>query len=187
MFSGSILACTLVNPERVVRKDGSRVISMKHPTWKSEFIGLYGVLKSDAYIIALFPMFWASNWFYTYQINDLNFGHFNIRTRSLNGLLYWVAQMFGALVFGYSLDYAGFKRSFKAKVVLVVLFALTMAVWGGGYAFQKPFTRESQMKIYLETGGLGFRDWTDKGYVGSIFLYIFYGFFDASWQTTVYW
>jgi len=30
-------------------------------------------------------------------------------------------------------------------------------------------------------------DFTDRGYVGPMFLYMFYGFFDAAWQTSVYW
>jgi hypothetical protein len=31
------------------------------------------------------------------------------------------------------------------------------------------------------------RDWTKPGYVGPMFLYLFYGFYDAAWQTCVYW
>ena len=30
-------------------------------------------------------------------------------------------------------------------------------------------------------------DWSTRGYVGPMFLYIFYGFYDAAWQTCVYW
>ncbi|TLD05657.1 hypothetical protein E2P81_ATG10664, partial [Venturia nashicola] len=30
-------------------------------------------------------------------------------------------------------------------------------------------------------------DWTDSGYIGPMFLYIFYGFYDAAWQCSVYW
>ncbi|MBE7181749.1 MAG: hypothetical protein INR71_11190, partial [Terriglobus roseus] len=31
-------------------------------------------------------------------------------------------------------------------------------------------------------------DWTDGGrYIGPMFLYMFYGFYDAAWQTTAYW
>ena len=32
-------------------------------------------------------------------------------------------------------------------------------------------------------------DWTDGGrrYIGPMFLYFFYGFYDAVWQTCIYW
>jgi hypothetical protein len=40
---------------------------MKNPTWKTEFIGLYETLKNSWWIIFLFPAFFSSNIFYTYQ------------------------------------------------------------------------------------------------------------------------
>ena len=57
-----------------------------------------------------------------------------------------------------------------------------MAIWGGGYAFQKTYTRES-----VKADPSLIIDFKDSGYVGKMFLYIFYGFYDAAWQTTVYW
>jgi hypothetical protein len=56
---------------------------------RSEFKGLFETLKTDYYIVLLFPLFWASNWFYTYEFNDMNAYYFNIRTRALNNLFYW--------------------------------------------------------------------------------------------------
>ena len=157
---------------------------MKHPTWRTEIVGLWETLRSDAYIILLFPMFFASNWFYTYQFQDVNLVRFTTRTRALNSTLYWLAQMFGALIFGLGLDYSGIRRTTRAKIAWVVMFALTFAVWGGGYVFQRNYTRgdiKSDLDNHLQS------DWTSKGYVGSMFLYIFYGFYDAAWQTCVYW
>jgi hypothetical protein len=65
MFCGAVLALFLVDSKNVIRDDGSKVIVMKHPTWTTEFIGLWEVLRDDTYIIALFPMFFVSNWFYS--------------------------------------------------------------------------------------------------------------------------
>ncbi|KAI9786118.1 MAG: hypothetical protein M1839_007528 [Geoglossum umbratile] len=182
MFLGAVLALFLVDSKNVIRHDGSKVIVMKHPTWTTEIRGLYEVLCNDTYIIALFPMFFVSNWFYSYQFNDVNLARFNIRTRALNNVLYWLSQILGAWVFGYALDLKIMSRSSRAKVVMVVLFAITMGIWGGGYAFQKPYTRASvHPDSYVKL------DWTSKGYGGPLVLYMLYGFFDAAWQTTVYW
>lgn len=156
---------------------------MKNPTWKSELLGLWETLFTDPYIICLFPMFFASNWFYTYQFTDVNAAEFNLRTRALNNTLYWTAQIAGASVFGFALDFPKLRRTTRAHVAWVVLLVLTFAIWGGGYAFQTGYTRaedenlEDSQKI----------DWTTSGYVGPMFLYIFYGFYDAAWQTCVYW
>lgn len=175
---GAALSWTLVDAKHVVRRDGTKIILMKHPTWKTEILGLWETLRDDSYIIFLFPMFFASNWFYTYQFNAVNGPNFNVRTRALNNILYWLAQMFGALVFGFALDFPNIRRTIRAKAAWVAMFALTFAVWGGGYVFQRGFTREVSGPVY---------DWTDKGYIGPMFLYLFYGFYDAAWQTCVYW
>ncbi|KAK5170754.1 hypothetical protein LTR04_004078 [Oleoguttula sp. CCFEE 6159] len=188
---GAALALALVDARSVMRKDGSRVILMKTPTWKTEIVGLWQTFFTDPYILCLFPMFFASNWFYTYQFNDVNLAQFNTRTRALNNTLYWFSQIVGAFVFGYALDIKSVRRSMRAKIAWVTLFLITMAVWGGGYAFQKRYTREQvhagdatpkdTSDDYVKM------DWTTSGYVGPMFLFMFYGFYDAAWQTCVYW
>ncbi|KAF1932031.1 uncharacterized protein M421DRAFT_416762 [Didymella exigua CBS 183.55] len=179
-FLGACLSWTLTDAKHVVRRDGSKIILMKHPTWQSEILGLWKTLRSDPYIILLFPMFFASNWFYTYQFNDVNLPRFNIRTRALNSTLYWLAQIFGAAVFGFALDSPNIRRTTRAKIAWLVMFILTFGVWGGGYVFQRKYTRDERTRLDLY-------DWTSQGYVGPMFLYIAYGFYDAAWQTCVYW
>lgn len=183
MFFGAILALTLCNAGDVVRKDGSRVILMKNPTWQSELLGLYETLKFEPFVILLFPMFFSSNWFYTYQFNSVNGAYFNTRTKSLNSLLYWLSQIIAAGIWGYCLDIERVRRTVRAKIALGVLFVLTFAIWGGGWAFQKGYTRAS----VSADSGFQPMDWSDSGYVGPMFLYMFYGFYDAAWQATVYW
>ena len=151
---------------------------MKQPTWKTEILGLWETLRNDPYVILLFPMFFASNWFYTYQFNDVNLARFTVRTRALNSTLYWLAQMFGAYIFGCALDFTSIKRTTRAKAAWFVMFVLTFAIWGGGYVFQQKYTRDDAAPTY---------DWRTNGYSGPMFLYIFYGFYDAAWQTCVYW
>lgn len=187
MLAGAVLALGLCNADKIRRVDGSKVILMKNPSWKTEFIGLFETITSSPWVILLFPMFFASNAFYTYQLNDFNGAHFNTRTRSLNNLLYWSSQIFGAIIFGYGLDYSGARRSVRAKVSFVALFAVTFAIWGGGYAWQrKQVTRDI---VEDENSGYKRVDWTDGGelYIGPMFLFIFYGFFDAAFQTCIYW
>jgi hypothetical protein len=179
---GACLAGTLVNAKDVVRADGTKVIVMKNPTWQTELYGLYKVFRTDPYIMFLFPMFFASNFFYAYHFNAVNGAYFSPRTKALNGTLYWTMQIIGACVFGYALDHEGIRRSLRARIAWVVLLALTMGIWGGGYVFQKGYTRESSSpKSFHRT------DWSDPGYIGPMFLYMSYGFYDAAFQTCVYW
>ena len=129
MFIGAVLATLLTNAGNIVRPDGSRVIIMKNPSWSSELKGLFVTLKTDWYIVLLFPMFFASNFFYTYQFQDVNLAKFTVRTRSLNSVLYWASQMFGALIFGTALDVKAVSRGTRAKAGLASLFVLTMGMY----------------------------------------------------------
>ena len=126
MFLGACLATLLTNADNIVRKDGSKIILMKHPSWTSELKALFATLRTDWYIVLLFPMFFASNFFYTYQFQDVNLARFTVRTRSLNSTLYWMSQMFGAAIFGWALDVKFATRPTRAKASLAALFVLTM-------------------------------------------------------------
>ena len=53
----------MADPKKMIRTDGTRVAFSRHPSWKSEIVGLWVALRTDPYILLLFPMFLASNWF----------------------------------------------------------------------------------------------------------------------------
>jgi MFS family permease len=137
---------------------------------------------TDWRVLCMLPLFFSANVFYSYQQNVVNGMTFNIRTRSLNGALYWIAQMLGGLIMGLILDMPGFNRPMRARIGWGFLFVTGMAIWGGGYAFQ----RWSDRRI-----AAGFKqdiDYTQGSLsVGPIFLYIFYGAYDAFWQSFCYW
>ncbi len=69
---GALTALSVSNAHHIIRKDGSKPIIETGLTWKFELLGLYHTLRTDTYIIGLFPMFFASNFFYTYQFNVSN-------------------------------------------------------------------------------------------------------------------
>ncbi|KAK2788432.1 hypothetical protein FQN53_003578 [Emmonsiellopsis sp. PD_33] len=133
-------------------------------------------------VICVLPLFFCANIFYSYQQNNVNGTTFNIRTRSLNSALYWMAQMFGGLVMGLLLDLGSLNRRQRAWAGWVVLMVTGMAIWGGGYAFQ--VWEDARMA----KGFIQDIDYTDaKIATGPIFLYIFYGAYDALWQSYSYW
>lgn len=183
MCMGSVIAAFMLPMEKVWRSDGTRVVSEKYPNWKEEIISLFMLLKNEPKIFLLFPMFFASNWFYTYQFNGVNAARFNIRTRSLNSLLYWSAQMLGASILGSILDIKKFKRSMRAKIGWVIVFVFGMAIFGGGLAFQEGNTRATAAAM-TEAELIDFKE---GRYIGPMFLYIFYGIYDAMYQSFILW
>ncbi|KAG6878669.1 hypothetical protein C0992_007683 [Termitomyces sp. T32_za158] len=178
---GVLIPFTMADPAKVIRTDGTKVTPAHNPSWKSEFLGLYVALRTDPMILLLFPMFLASNWFYTWQFNDYNGAIFNIRARSLNNLVYWIAQIIGSVAIGRLLDQPKLSRRVRAFTGWAVLFVFVFFVHIWAYFYQKTYTRAS---VPPDSERL---DIFDPGYTGKIFLYVFCGVLDAMWQTTAYW
>ncbi|KAG6853532.1 hypothetical protein C0991_003452 [Blastosporella zonata] len=171
----------MADPAKMIRTDGTKVKTVSHPSWKSEFLGLYVAIRTDPMIILLFPMFLASNWFYTWQFNDYNGAIFNIRARALNNLVYWTSQMIGSLLIGRLLDEPRVSRRVRAFSGWAVLFAFVFIVHIWGYFYQKTYTRAS---VPPDSDRL---DIFSHGYAAKIIFYIFCGLLDSMWQTTAYW
>lgn len=186
MAAGAILAFFLVPPEKIVRSDGTRVQRVQHPTAWAEFAGLYKTLKTDYYIILLFPLFWASNWFYTYQQNCFNLFLFTVRGRAFNNLWYWLAQIFGSIAFGFILDSKRMTRRTRALVGWGLLFVIVNVIWGGGAKVVTQYSNERARMAAGDTPNIDIVH--DKAkFAGYCILYLFYGFLDAMWQTYAYW
>ncbi|PAV21676.1 MFS general substrate transporter [Pyrrhoderma noxium] len=180
---GVVIPMFMANPAKMVRSDGTRVVTPKHPSWRTEILGLYIALRDDPSIVLLFPMFFASNWFYTWQFNDYNGALFTIRARSLNGMIYWLSQMFGSVSIGLILDSKQLTRRVRAFTGWMILFAMVFIVHIWGYFYQRDYTRET---VKPENGYVAI-DIHDKNYPAHIWFYIFCGLLDAMWQTTAYW
>ncbi|KAI1175642.1 putative MFS transporter [Nemania sp. FL0916] len=133
-------------------------------------------------VACMIPLFYSANVFYSYQQNEVNGRTFNIRTRSLNGALYWIAQMLGGLIIGLVLDMPWFSRSVRARIGWAILIVTGLVIWGGGYAFQLWETKRIAAGLVQDIDYL-------QGNIsaGPIILYVFYGGYDALWQGFAYW
>ncbi|KAK5324186.1 hypothetical protein LTR93_004973 [Exophiala xenobiotica] len=175
--AGALLSCFLTPSNRIIRKDGTKVQKVVHPGLKSDIVGLYKTLVTDPWIVLLFPMFFASNYFYTYQFNDVNAYYFSTRTRAFNNIFYWISQIIGAAAFGACLDWTRFNRRTRALMGWAMLFTLVMCIWGGGYKFLLKTDRNIKGPAM---------DLFDTGYIWYLFLYMSYGLLDSLWQVFCY-
>jgi heme/copper-type cytochrome/quinol oxidase subunit 3 len=115
------------------------------------------------------------------EFNEYNDALFNIRARSLNNLLYWLAQIIGSISIGFLLDQRHISRRTRAFWGWSILFVMVFAVHIWAYFYQKQYTRAS---IPPDSEKL---DIFGPGYTAKLWLYIFCGLLDAMWQTTAYW
>ncbi|GAW02736.1 duf895 domain membrane protein [Lentinula edodes] len=173
---GICIPMLMADPKKVIRSDGAKVIIPLHPSWKTQFLGLWVTLKTDPMILLLFPMFFTSNWFYTWQWNDFNAALFDLRGRSLNSFLYWTSQIFGSIGISFLLDskLSRRARAFSGWAALMILIFITH-IWA--YFYQIQYVRPGPSDIDIH----------NKRFIGRVFLYILFGFLDSMWQTTTYW
>lgn len=151
-------------------------------TWAGALQSFIHGLRTYTYIIAMFPMFFVSNYYYPYIFNDMNLTTFNIRTRALNNTVFWLTEIPGSFLIGFLLDKQYYNHSVRAKMAFLFVLILTLGIWGGGYAWQRKYTRASiASPIFVPL------DLTDPGYAGPLVLFMFFGFFDAIWQSYILW
>jgi hypothetical protein len=180
-FLGACCSALLKTPSTVIRSDGSRVYVPAQTSWRSELIGLYRLLRSDYWILLLFPLFYASNLFYTWQQQAYNAPVFN-------SMLYWFSQMVAAYLISFVLDSKKLTRKARLWAGWVLVFVALWAVWGGSYAKQTQYSRADIVQSGPLKGSLP--DLIDitisRRYAGPALLYAFSGFFDALWQAFAY-
>lgn len=179
MSVGTILSLAMLPPSRVVRDDGTRCTNIKYSKVSTEAKEILKLFKNWKMLL-LVPASWASNFFYSYQFNNVNAMMFNLRTRGLNNVFYWAAQMLGSIGIGYILDFSFKSRRTRGLVGIGVVALFGTAAWAGGLANQLNYTRGNPPKR------LDFK-MSGNGYAGPFLLYFCYGLLDSMFQSMVYW
>jgi len=164
-------------PHRVVRPDGTIVRVDDQSSIPQELKGLLERLK-DWRILALLPMFFASNYFYAYQ-GAVNAAKFDGPTRAVIAALEGAGAIVGALLIGFLvLDASWLSRKTRGWLGLTFVSVTTIVVWSCGLSWQLTFTRETVgTKI----------NYKDDNFAGKGSLFFFYYFGDACYQALAYW
>lgn len=124
-------------------------------------------LLKDWRLLALLPMFFASNYFYAYQ-GSVNATVFDGPTRALNATLEGAGAIVGALLIGYLvLDNKYIHRRHRGYLGLAVVTTLTIIVWAVGLGWQVTFKRD-----YVAVHGQHI-NYKDANYKGKGALYFF--------------
>ncbi|KAG0246194.1 major facilitator superfamily transporter [Mortierella sp. GBAus27b] len=192
MTLGALFSVLLLPSSKVIRRDGSRVVRIRYSSPISELKSVLGLFR-DWRMLTLVPMFFSSNWVYTYQFNAVNAFNFSPRSRNVNSMFYWMAQIIASIFFGAFLDRAQWSRPTRARYGLMLLTAVCIGTWFGGFLFQRTFGPKSSVlenNVYVKNTA----DFHDidlvnnaKEYIGPFFLYFAYGIFDAMYQGYSYW
>ncbi|XWS43024.1 hypothetical protein CRYUN_Cryun16bG0065400 [Craigia yunnanensis] len=177
MSAGILLSFAILPPDQVVRDDGTRCTNVKYSSVSTEAAEILKLFLNWKMLLIV-PAAWASNFFYSYQFNNVNGLLFNLRTRGLNNVFYWGAQMLGSIGIGYILDFSFQSMRTRGFVGIGVVSLLGTAIWGGGLANQLPYSHDHPPKKL---------DFKESAFAGPFVLYFSYGLLDAMFQSMVYW
>ncbi|KAJ7485429.1 hypothetical protein FB451DRAFT_56899 [Mycena latifolia] len=171
MCCGSVVsALFIVNPASVVRDDGTKiaVFTTKETTTLAQEIKGVLSMVTDWKLMLLMPVMFATELPIGIQ-PSLNAYAFNLRSRTLLGVLYSFAQIPGVLIFVPILDNKKMTRRTRGLCGLAALTLLTLGGWCGelGWMAGKNLDRSIAGPAY---------DWTDTApFVGFAILYMIFG------------
>lgn len=130
-------------------------------------------------MLLLFPVSFASNFFYTYQ-GAMSFALLDSSTRALNGVLTGVGSICGALIIGFILDLKWLGRRKRGFVGLAVVVTSAIAIWSCAISYQLTFTRATVLDPKIN-----YKDSTALAKPAA--LQFFFYINDAFVQSMTYW
>lgn len=180
MLTSIVTSWLMLPSHAVVRGDGTVVELEDAISPRQEFAELWKLMR-DWRMIALLPMFFSSNYFYSYQ-GAITVVLFNGRTRALIALLEGVGSVIGSIVIGQLTDNLPFARRKRALCSTVLVLLFNCAVWASGLAFQLQFKRGDTVVRGAEVPW----DWSVGVSTGPLLLLMAYYIADATYQGLAY-
>ncbi|KAF3894829.1 DUF895 domain membrane protein [Trichophyton interdigitale] len=169
----------LVDPQKVVRKDGTHIAIFK-PTKLSTELKSMAKAFFDPRMFILFPAILGCEMGLA-LVSSINAFYFNLRTRSLNNLAFHSIQVFMPWVMVFILDNRQVKsRKTRGFVGVACIAAISLGASAGLYAWLD-INRIGSLKKPQA------KDWTDPEFGGMFALFLLFGAIYAAYQMTIEW
>lgn len=178
MIVSALVPLALAPPHKIIRSDGTRVIVRPAESIPRELANMVYSLKKDPMFLLFLPFGLACLFYVPFQSNDFNGYFFNVRTRSINGLLYGIAEFIGCSTIAL-LDWNIVPRRTRAITGWSVVFFMVLVVNICGYFPTAASNRDVPFTPPLDT--------SDALSAKYMTLYFFYGFQDGVFQAFAFW
>lgn len=128
--TGILWAALISKPEKVIRKDGTKVITNVTDETIKQMWGRFMRIVKRKEILVLAPLMLTNSWYKTWQGNYM-VHNFSVRSRSLNVLLAAVVSACADLFGTWCLDYPKLSNKVKARIswVFVACFQSCYFIW----------------------------------------------------------
>jgi len=166
------VALALSPPEKVQRKDGSKVVIKAERSFAGELKALWRTSKRKD-VLLLLPVFYAA-YFNQYNGNFKTY-YFGIRARALIGLVSNFGTLLSSQLISMFLDYRGLTVKRRITFGFYYVIMLHVVAWVYGWVIQEKYTRNPPSM-----------DWETPGFTEGFFVLILWDFARQGLQNWLY-
>lgn len=176
MCLGLPIAVLLSPAEKVWRKDGTRVVTQREPTFAAEFKAVWDLLKSRC-ILLLLPAFFIS-YFYNGLLSTWLTAYFTVRARAFSSFFTNFAGIFSSFIIASLLDRQSVHIKTRAKIAFSAIVVVLSGTWIWAIILQKQYYDADPAPVH---------DWFTGGFGASYALVFFWQFAGQAFQQFLYW
>ena len=174
---GLPLAFLISPPEKVIRRDGSKLEDpTKHKVVLKEFRKLFKLLCTKR-VFLLIPILVGFNWNGTYQSIYLT-KYFSVRSRALGALTSGIAATCANIFWGWFLDLKRFSRPVVARIAWFSFVIIMLSIFSWQVANERLYST-TVPKVTL--------DWENEGFGRAFAVNVLFRFMNESHYMFVYW
>jgi len=176
MCLGLPIALLLSPASKVWRKDGTKVLINRQPTYAAEFKAMWKQLISRR-ILLLLPAFFISYFYNGYNSTFLT-QHFTVRSRAFSSFFTNFSGIFSSFLIAALLDRQSINIKTRAKIAFTCIITILIGTWIWASILLKQFMDAPEMPVF---------DWFTGGFGKSYALVFFWAFGGQAFQQFLYW
>ncbi|KAK7967049.1 MFS general substrate transporter [Apiospora aurea] len=176
MCFGLPIALCLSPADKVWRKDGTRVVVHKQPSWGGEFKAVFKLMASRR-ILLLMPAFFIS-YFYNGFLSTWLTTYFTVRARAFSSFFTNFAGIFSSFIIAAVLDRQAIFIKTRAKIAFTAIVTVLIGTWIWAIILQKQFYDAETSPVF---------DWFRGGFGKTYALVFFWTFAGQAFQQFLYW
>ncbi|TVY73268.1 UNC93-like protein [Lachnellula suecica] len=176
MCLGLPIALLLSPASKVWRKDRTKVIIHKEPTWKAEFKAVWTQFSSRR-ILLLLPAFFISYFYNGYNSTFLT-KYFTVRSRAFSSFFTNFSGIFSSFLIAALLDRQFIHIKIRAKIAFASIITILIGTWIWASILLKQFHDAPEPPVF---------DWFQGGFGKSYALVFFWSFGGQAFQQFLYW
>jgi hypothetical protein len=117
----------LVQPSKVRRADGTAIAIFHNPTWEEEFLGVREVLP-EWRVVCMLPVIFSCELLLAI-IPSMNGAYFNLRTRAMNPIIFYLLALPSTWIVTYLTDKSAKDRKTRGIYAVTLVLFLVLGCW----------------------------------------------------------